>query len=351
MDRSLLASDLDGALDQTRSVWEELRGARLFLTGGTGFFGTWLLESFIHAERALGLGLRAVVLSRDPELFRASHPLLAASAPLSFVAGDVRDFAFPAGEFSHVLHAATTASAALNAENPKEMRDVIVRGTKRVLDFTAACGARRLLLVSSGAVYGRQRPEATHVAEDDRGLTAPIEPPSAYAAGKREAERLCFEAVGRRGLKSVVARGFAFLGPHLPFDAHYAAGNFLRDVLRGGPIMVSGDGTACRSYLYASDLTTWLWTILARGTSGQAYNVGSENRITVAELARAVASVVAPDAEVRIAKRIVPGTVSEQYVPCTRRAREELGLRETVNLEEGIRRTASWARAAYGELR
>lgn len=343
-EQPLPAADLDLVLEQARGAWEALRGGRLFLTGGTGFWGSWLVESLVHADRALNLNLHAVVLTRDADSFRARRPALAGSAALSFVVGDVRDFSFPSGRFTHVIHAATSASVTLNASDPGEMRDVIVRGTKRILQFAEASGARRLLLASSGAVYGRQRSGTRHVAEDDPGLKVPIEPPSAYAEGKREAERLCLEAVRRGGLEPVIARGFAFLGPHLPLDAHYAAGNLLRDALAGGPVSVSGDGTPYRSYMYAADLTAWLWALLARGASGRAYNVGSENRVTVAELARTIASIVSPDAEVRIAKAAVAGASPEQYVPSTRRAREELGLRDTIDLEEGIRRTAAWVR-------
>lgn len=338
------AADLDLVLDQARAAWEMLRGGRVFLTGGTGFWGNWLVEALVHADRALALNLQAVILTRDPDAFLSRRPSLAGSKALSFVSGDVRDFSFPSGRFTHVIHAATSASVSLNAANPGEMRDVIVRGTRRVLDFAAASGARRMLLASSGAVYGRQRAGTTHVSEDDPGLKSPIEPASAYAEGKRDAERLCLEAAGRGGLEPVIARGFAFLGPHLPLDAHYAAGNFMRDALAGGPVKVSGDGTPYRSYLYAADLTAWLWTLLARGASGRAYNVGSENRVTVAELARTIAAVVAPDAGVLIERAAVAGAAPEQYVPSTRRAREELGLRDTISLEQSIRRTAAWAR-------
>ncbi|MDO8757163.1 MAG: NAD-dependent epimerase/dehydratase family protein [Elusimicrobiota bacterium] len=326
---SELAADLDELLARTPRLWEGLRGARLFLTGGTGFFGTWLIESLLHADRELGLGAKILVLTRDEDAFRARSRHLADDRRVDFHRGDARTFAFPPGGFTHVVHAATGPS------------DVIVSGTRRTLEFAAQCGANKFLFTSSGAVYGRQSPAVAHVAENDPSLVKPLDQPSDYAQGKREAERLCVSA-SERGLDVSIARGFAFVGPHLPLDANFAIGNFIRDALAGGPIVVDGDGTTWRSYLYAADLAEWLWTILLNGRSGHAYNVGSERCVAIAELAEIVRRVVAPAAKVEIRQVPVPGAPAPRYVPSTRLAREELGLSETVALEESIRRTADW---------
>jgi dTDP-glucose 4,6-dehydratase len=339
--------DLDMILAQTRELWQEMRGQQVFITGGTGFFGCWLVESFCHVNRALGLSARATVLTRDPARFARKCPHLAGDPALTLLAGDVRNFAFPTGEFRFVIHAATEASAIQAAEEPLEMLSTILTGTERTLQFAAQCGAKKFLLTSSGAVYGPQPPELTHVPESYTGAPDPLSANSVYAEGKRASELMCAlhqKAAASRGIEfeAKIARCWAFCGPHLPLDAHFAIGNFIGDVLAGQPISIAGDGTPRRSYLYAADLTVWLWTILFRAPALVAINVGSGNDVSILELAESVAAALAPATEIHVALQAVPGALPARYVPSVERAKRLLGLRETVWLEEAIRRTAAW---------
>src|ERR1035437_9955460 len=342
-----LSNDLEHIASSTQGLWEELRGERVFLTGGTGFFGCWLEESFCHVSRELGLGARASVLSRDPAKFRAKCPHLAGDSVITLHAGDVRNFDFPAGEFKYVIHAATEASARQAAEEPLEMLSTILMGTERTLKFAGQCGARKFLLTSSGAVYGRQPAEMAHVLESYMGAPDPLDAASVYAKGKRASELMCtlFQKTATAegaAFEAKIARCWAFVGPHLPLDAHFAIGNFIGDVLAGGGISISGDGTARRSYLYAADLAIWLWTILFRGPALVPINVGSGLDLSIRELAEVVAGTLAPGTAVPVAKQAVAGTAPARYVPSVERAEALLGLRETVGLEESIRRTAAW---------
>jgi dTDP-glucose 4,6-dehydratase len=337
-----LAEDLDHVLAYTGGLWDELRGGRLFITGGTGFFGCWLLETFTWAVDRLGLDTQAVVLTRNIDAFARKAPHLAHHRALSFYQGDVSEFTFPDGSFSHVIHAATEASAALNAYAPMAMIDTIVTGTRHVLDFARCAGARKLLLTSSGAVYGRQPSTLTHVGEDFSGGPDLTDPSSAYGEGKRLAELLTVLFSKRSGCECKIARCFAFVGPYLPLDIHFAIGNFIRDALAGQTIRINGDGTPYRSYLYAADLAIWLWTILFRGQSCRPYNVGSAHALSIAEVARIVAGAWEPSVEVSIARAPTPGVLAERYVPSVKRAENELGLREMIGLAEAIRRTCRW---------
>lgn len=337
-----LAEDLDQILIRTNGFWEELRGQRIFITGGTGFFGCWLLESFAWANDKFDLKATALVLTRDSDSFRRKAPHLASHPAIHFQIGDVRSFEFPDGAFSHVIHAATDSSTGLNDENPLVMVDTIIQGTRHTLEFARSCRAEKFLLTSSGAVYGKQPSEVTHLPEDYVGAPDPLNPRSAYGEGKRLAELLCTLYAKQYGINTKVARCFAFVGPYLPLDAHFAVGNFIRDGLEGRPIQVNGDGTPYRSYLYASELAIWLWTILFRGESYRPYNVGSDKEITIADLARVVAKEFQPEAEVRVARPPVLGQPAERYVPSTRMAALTLKLQQKIDLPEAIRRTKLW---------
>ncbi len=339
-----LAEDLDHVLNHTKSVWEELRNQSLFITGGTGFFGCWLLESFAWANDKLGLNAKALVLTRNRKAFETKAPHLSGHPAITFHEGDIRFFEFPAGKYPFIIHAATDADKKLNDDDPLLMYEAITIGMQRVLDFARGCGTRKLLLTSSGAVYGAQPPEMQNMREHYRGAPDPTDPFSAYHQGKRASEFLCAAHARKYGFEAKIARCFAFIGPYLPLDRHFAVGNFIRDGFKGGPIAVTGDGTPYRSYLYAADLAIWLWTILFNGRTCIPYNVGSDQGIPIRSVANSVAAVFGSQMKVSIAKKPCTDKPPERYVPDIQRAKKELGLEVFIDFPEAIRRTVTWHR-------
>lgn len=330
-------SFLDGA------CLEALRGSRGFITGGTGFFGGWLLEYLYRKDRDLRLGLELQVLSRDPERFLAGNPHYAAWPALRMVRGDVRRLD-PAIAADWIIHGATPASRILNDTGPLEMIDIVASGTAAVLDLARRCRAKRVLFLSSGLAYGRQPPELEAIREDQMGHLDALDPAAAYGNAKHFAEQLCLQHGRAHGFAVVIARCFAFVGPLLPLDAHFAVGNFLRDGLAGTPIRIQGDGTPLRSYLHAAELSHWLWTLLARGAPGRAYNVGAEQAASIRELAEHVGRLCG--VPVTVAGQPVPGARPARYIPCITRIREELALTPKLDWQEAVARTLAWHREA-----
>jgi nucleoside-diphosphate-sugar epimerase len=318
-----------------------MNGSRILLTGATGFIGTHMLESVRHARERTGADVRVVAPARDPGRLRERLPWTKDAAWLEVVAGDVRRFAMPPGEIQLAIHSANTASPGEIADDPKAIARMVVEGSSRVYSLAAAAGARRVLQLSSGSVSGTHFTPAKPIREDDSGEPAGESPADRLARAKRDAEQALLAAAKESGSPAVVfARGFALCGPWLPLDSAFAFGNFLGAAMGGRPVMVSGDGTPVRSYLYSGDMIVWLWTLLLRGENGRPYNVGSERAVTIGELAHRVAALLGGSVE--IAGVPVPGAKAHWHVPDLGRVKSEMGLAETVPLNDAIVRTAQW---------
>jgi dTDP-glucose 4,6-dehydratase len=338
----LPTEDLDHILEHAGDALRTLAGARIFITGGTGFVGKWLVESLLWANDRLNLRVSAALLTRHPNRFLAESPHLAQHPAVRLLRGNLCNFEFPSGNFTHIIHAAAEPHFDPTPQHPLGTFDAEVDGTRRVLEFAELAGLHRLLFTSSGAVYGKQPPDLTHVPEEYTGAPSSVDMCTAYGQAKRVSEFMCAMYARQYRFSALIARLFAFVGPHLPLDLNFAIGNFIRNALAGHGIRINGDGTPYRSYLYAADLAIWLWTILAQGESARPYNVGSADALTILDLARTVAQVTAPQATIEIATQPQPGAPAPRYVPCTKRAAQELGLSARIPLPDAIRRSFKW---------
>ncbi len=296
------------------------RNKRIFITGGTGFFG----KSLIHHCSELRDNV-VVFLSRDPDKFLKEFPSLRKNRRVSFLRGDVRDFKFPKGDFDYIFHGAATSGKIIPDD---EMRSVVIDGTKRVLEFALGnIHLRKILYISSGAVYGNKH----KFLPNEDSICEPI---NVYGISKLEAEKLCLDSQ----VPCSIARCFAFVGEYLPLDEHFAIGNFIRDCLNDKSIIIKGDGTPTRTYLYSGDLAHWIWTILLTGKSGRIYNVGSNHEISIGDLAKTIQKVSGKNREIQILSP-PSGAPPQLYGPDISRITQELGLKVEMPLENAIQIT------------
>ena len=337
-----LENDLGSIVAAPQIHWDELRNARLLLTGGTGFIGRWLLEALQQANDRLALNLHISVPSRRPDSFRQRAGHLLANGKLTLIPLDFTVEKLD-GDFTHVIHAATDASATLNEEQPLKVFQTIVRSTEQVLELAAARPGIKVLFLSSGAVYGQQPSELVGIPENWYGSPNPQLPRNAYGEAKRAAEMLCAIYHKQFGVDVVTARIFSLLGPFLPLDTHFAAGNFIRDAMAGQEIKVYGNGLPVRSYLYPTDLSIWLLTLLTRKCKEAAYNIGSERAVSIGELAR-VTSELLGGGQYSILGAADSGWNTGRYIPNTKLIRDEFELTESVALEAALLNTAASVR-------
>lgn len=329
--------DLEAVFCQVGKEWERLRGKNVFLTGGSGFFGSWLLETLLFSQDRLGLGVKVWALSRDPKRFRERLPYLAGHSTVHSAGGGVEGFEFPREKMNFVIH-----SMVPDPRMPlPEMEAWFGVGTARLLELAVRDKSEGFLLCSTGAVY---QPKNKPLSEEDPLI--PLDAPLSYGRIRRQVEDQCRKACAVNGIPLKIGRGFAFAGPRLPLDGNFAFGNFIRDVIKGETIKIK-DGTPTRSYLYSSDMAIWLWKILLDGKNNLTYNVGSNVKITISTLAQRIAKVAShsKNSELREDEKTLPpsGHTSSFYVPQTRKIISEMNLENITPLDGSIKKTINYA--------
>lgn len=292
----------------------DLSGRHIFLTGGTGSVGRTLLD-YLNRCRTSGGEFHVTVLTRDASRFSANYPAQAKHTWLSLAEGSLETLVTLPPGVTDVIHAA--ADTHIGTSHVPWV-DQIVGGTRSLLTASAEANIDRFLLISSGAIYGPQPASVPRLREDYLGAPDPLLLGSTYGQAKRLAEHLCAIFHVEQGVPAVIARLFAFGSTHIPGDGRYALGSFVRDALSNdhAPIRVSGDGAAVRSYLDGHDMSHALITALRSGERGQAYNIGSDEPVTIAALAREVRDRLSPDREIVVLGAAGDGQRSF-YVPDT----------------------------------
>ena len=309
---------------------------KILITGGTGFFGKALLRYFLE-NRLKFDKLNVTIISRDPDFFLRCNPEFKEQTWLKWCQGNILDKkTLPWGEsYDYILHAAADSTNGDRLDE-YERYEQIVAGTKNILDLSIYTSVSRFLYVSSGAVYGPQASKISSLDENNLGSPDPLQTSSTYGIAKKCAEHLSILFSQKNGVEVIIARCFAFVGKDLPRDAHFAIGNFIEDALNERDIIVNGDGKPIRSYMDQRDLAKWLVRILTHGKNRHAYNVGSDQPISILELAKLVRDVINPRLSV-----IVKGCNYEQsqrnfYLPSIEKAKNELGLVLEFSLKDSI---------------
>lgn len=318
----------------------ELAGKRLFITGGTGFFGFWLLMA-ISCLNSTGANIIVTALSRNPQRFLERHPFFKQCKWLSFCHGDLVDYSPPSGHFDLFIHGATDTSPSAMA-SPVYLFQSMVKGTEHVLQHALSAKAQRVLIISSGAVYGEQPPNVDKISENEFYVGSSLNVNNVYGEGKRAMEMLGACYTHSYDIEIVTARCFAFLGYSLP--QHLAIGQLISDALYADEITVKGDGKPVRSYLYAADLAVWLLAILLRGQNGSAYNVGSDAAVTIANVAQYIKDTLSPG-KVIIVENGGDGIPQSRmsYVPDISKPCKELGVKVWTQLPESIKRHSEFS--------
>jgi len=336
----LAHSDLDEILSGVGQDWNKFTGSHLVVLGGTGFVGSWLVSALLHANKSLDLDLRLTVPTRN---VNAAYVKLRLDGedPIDLVEADIREFSPSVfGRADYYLHAATPSVKSTGAANQSLVTEATLGGASRLLTYISEGNSLPSFLhTSSGIVYGSQ-PLDLEKLQELEVVTEP-EISKSYAHAKWEAENLVRSATENGKIRGSNPRLFAFFGPHLALDEHFAIGNFMSDAMSGKKIQVQGNPNTVRSYLYPTDLTIWLIKLLAEPNIG-AMNFGSEHPVTMMELAQTITTLTSGQG----IDFLNPAIDASRYVPSTRNTQEVLNVTQRVSLTDGLERWIKWLEAS-----
>jgi len=323
--------------------FSELAGASVLITGAAGFLPAYVAETLLFLNETRGLGATVVGLVRDPAKARRRFAHYRGRRDLKLVRQDAGAPLARGLPADFVIHAASQASPRFYRSDPAGTLAPNVLGTWRLLELARRRRTRGFLFFSSSEVYGEVAACRGPVAETDWGPLDPLSERACYAEGKRAGEALCGAWRRQHGVAARVVRLFHTYGPGMPLGDGRVFCDFVADLLRGRRIVVKGDGRAVRSFSYLADSVAGVFTVLLKGSAGEAYNVGQDRAaLSVDRFARLLVRLF-PERRLRVVRRQSagsepPGGAPRRIVPDLSRLRR-LGWRPHFSLEDGLRRT------------
>lgn len=316
---------------------EKLRNSHILITGGTGFIGSWLSEMLTVLNEEYGFNVKIYLLGRNPPQTNS----LKSNANIIFIKSDIRNLKLIPSEINFIIHAAGSPDSAEHISYPSKTLDTFYIGTKNILDL----GSRlpnlvKIVHLSSNKVYGDNFENALIAESNNRTSTLKVN--DVYAEAKRVSESLCRAFISEANLPIVITRPFAFVGPFQSLEKPWALNNFIRDAILGGPIRILGNQQTTKSYLYGSDVAAYLLNLLVLGKVGEVYNLGSQEFISLIDLAQKIKEIIGNSIDIKIKSSKDEYQTTLFDVPECSKIIQETGNLPAFSFEESLKKTIDW---------
>ena len=332
-------AEFDNTVHQLSNYKEIFKNKKFLITGGTGFIGKWLVASLNSLSIDMKLNIDIYILTRNEGFFKDKFNESFPKKNIHFIEADIRNLDKLKSSnfnFDYIILGANDATYDFSL-NSKVLSETLIGGTFNLLDTFVSSRTKSIIHLSSGAVYGDISKSKTGVKETDRSLVDINNIGSMYGLSKSLVESILNQFGDQNNINIINARCFAFVGPYLPLDKHFAIGNFINDCIHRRPLIINGDGSPVRSYMYSADMARAILLCLVKDKS-MTINVGSDEKITIKDLALLVSKTLTNQKVVIKDKENSHPEKSNYYLPDISFLKS-LGFQESCNLKESIKRT------------
>jgi dTDP-glucose 4,6-dehydratase len=324
---------------------DALRGATVLISGASGFLCSYLVD-VLAAWNATRGGSKIHIVAVDNFIAAAPDRLahLSDLPTVDFIKHDVTRPLSPQRKIDYVIHGASIASPIFYRRFPLETIDANVNGTVRMLELAREQSARSVLQLSSSEIYGDPDPKFIPTSEDYRGNVSCTGPRACYDESKRLGETLCADYFRLHGTPVKVVRPFNVYGPGQRLDDQRIVPDLVRAALAGGPLRLFSDGRPTRSFCYIRDFIAGLLLIMLSSENGEAFNVGTDEEISIAQAATTVAEVAGNRTPLAVEYTVSPDANyltdnPNRRCPDLAKVRSRIGWSSEVMFREGITRT------------
>ena len=340
----ILAEDAE-TIARSNINWSKLKGKTIWISGANGYVPQYIVHGLLRRNDLYQEGIRVISMCRSRERAYQRFSEYIGRDDFELFLQDVRIPVQYDGNVDYIFHAASPSGALNRYEDPSATFDTNVTGCRNMLQFAEKKGAEFLLL-SSIDIYG-DIPGCERFTENDMGGIDPLNIHNVYACAKRGAETLC-ACYSHKNMICKIVRPSQILAGGIALDDGRLHIDFISQILKRNEIILKGDGSPRRTFLYITDAVTGMLTVLLDGESGKAYNLCSENcEASVLELARLMASCVT-DRKIKISynmetRRKDPAVTQAVSVVCgcSKKIRS-LGWKQEVSLKEACQRMMAY---------
>jgi nucleoside-diphosphate-sugar epimerase len=340
-EQKFIEEDLERLVPKIGNKLDKLKHKSILITGATGFLGTWLLQLIHFLNKNYKMNINLFALDRDFYNLKEKYSYLLNSKNITIIESDVRSAISLSNEVDYIIHAASTPDRRMHSSSPLDTMTSIAEGTSSLLKLSSRLPNLKMFLnMSASSVYDQGNEDSIKETSSGKPLSQNIS--YAHAEAKRFAEALCSAARSEARIPITTLRPFTFCGPYQDINAPWALNSFISDVLNNNSINISGNGKAKRSYMYGLDFAVWSLIILINTKSGEIYNIGSNQGISLKKLAKEILKVANLNEEIELNTSLLDQIKQDSLVPNTDAAMNDFGLELFTDFDKTIKRTFDW---------